>query len=310
MAYDIRQQNLGDLAALLSGGGSAPIAKAAAEGSGRAVASAEENRRQMFLEKVKAAGVVPGAAVNKALGKDLVDPAKDVESSVLSSAISAGGANERAAGNEALINARIANFESMIKDRPIDNARQQTGQDLGDTDRDRSGYRLEISRFEHRPEVVKMRAGLDGSDVARSMLEAGNPVADSLSKYRLIRSIGQEVGAITDNELNRVSGSQAVTARMRQAIEQMKSGQFSDENRALYLKVLDIVDERMKNRYRTLADQRIKSLSKTFGKDELEVEDDILGGYLPGKSSLTPAAEAPAGKPTAQSIREKYQGRK
>ena len=129
---------------------------------------------------------------------------------------------------------------------------------------------------------------LYSAKTAREALAKKNPIADGSLVNFLARASG-EVGALTENDKAPFKGSQAWPEKIQQAINTIKEGKFTDENRALISDLLNVfetvsrrnIDERRQELlYQYEASGRVpeKVLKKAIGiKDEEVPKEEVSG---------------------------------
>lgn len=107
---------------------------------------------------------------------------------------------------------------------------------------------------------------------AVAMLEARSPVGDANAGFTLARTF-QGAGLITDEDYKiAASGNRAWFERAKQAIQEIKTGDYTESNRDLYISLAKLAHDRAARVMNGLVEGQVKSLEAMFPRQEGEVE--------------------------------------
>lgn len=119
----------------------------------------------------------------------------------------------------------------------------------------------------------------------QSILKMGNPIGDKTVSNFMTRASG-EVGALTEADKAPFGGSMAFNARWKQALQNWKTGTFTDENRAF---LSDLANALGQKAQQNMA-ERANLMSRQYGQIRNFTPEQIVGlvGYEDVKASEAP----------------------
>lgn len=131
--------------------------------------------------------------------------------------------------------------------------------------------------FEKDKVVQNSNVMSSGSDNALALLSSDNPIADKAVVNFMVKASG-ETGALTESDKKPFGGSQALSARVAQVMEEWNSGQLTPENRD-FLKSLASTMKKasIRNKARR-AMELVPKQAKAYSMDEKSVTDLMMPG--------------------------------
>ena len=107
---------------------------------------------------------------------------------------------------------------------------------------------------------------------AIAMLEARSPVGDANAGFTLARTF-QGAGLITDQDYQiAAGGNRAWFERAKQAIQEIKTGNYTESNRDLYINLAKLAHDRAARTMNGLVEGQVKSIETRFPRQEREAE--------------------------------------
>lgn len=157
--------------------------------------------------------------------------------------------------------------------------------------------------FNTRPIVKSNKEKIAAAVDVRALLNEKNPIADEISKNRLVKLSGDS-GNIAISEKSDVGGSKALQARVKQAYENMRSGLFTEDNRKAMVELSNVLEKEAKKRLTSEADTFADVQSRATNMDKKDLlyilEPEIYGA---GSNS---GLEKPASSGLKKSIKSKF----
>lgn len=165
------------------------------------------------------------------------------------------------------------------KEVPLQVQREQSNQD-----RKTAMLGTIMDKFNARGPVVKAQSSIDAANSVIDLIDSNNPLADNAVPTYMARASG-EVGNLSEPDKAPFGGSQALAARMQQAISQASTGQLTPENRDFVRKLA----QTMKNSAIRNQANHAKLFAKQYGR---------IGGYGTEAeiySIVSPDSDSPVG---------------
>lgn len=155
-----------------------------------------------------------------------------------------------------------------------------------------------IKRFENDRIRVAAETSLSQLGNIRRILDTDVGSATEPLKSLIIRVIAGEKGVLTDKDVARASGNQAVIPRLTQLAKKWKDGKMTPQNRAELRTILDTIDKNSSKRLASREATFTRSIAKRFRLHEDEVKTSLL--QPTAQALLTP--EQTTKKTTTESI--------
>lgn len=140
----------------------------------------------------------------------------------------------------------------------------------------------------------------DAADEAMRLAEAGNAIGSEAAKTQIARLAG-EVGALSNQDINRFGGSKAIGARINQAAQQAYDGTLTKENAKFMRQIVEgfqvSIRRQKKVRLKKFASKLAMAKGGTLAASEEEaammLDPDVEGDS--GPAPAAPAVKIPAG---------------
>lgn len=133
-----------------------------------------------------------------------------------------------------------------------------------------------VKRFDEDKRKVLAQLSIDAISRLQAIFDTEVGAATEPLKSLIARTIAGEKGVLTDKDVLRNSGNQALDKRIKQLLRKWQSGRFTDSNRDEFQTIIDKVDEDSIAKLEERQAAFNKSLSQRFRLDPLEVDDVLL----------------------------------
>lgn len=139
------------------------------------------------------------------------------------------------------------------------------------------------------------RINLSQINQLKQLLNSGNPAAPGPFRSNAARVIAGEKGVLTDRDVTRNTGSESYGAQFNRFIRKAADGQFTDQDKNDFNKLLTLVEKASRNRLDTVTSNYTKRASLRSGiSDEsrirsmIELPSNFNEGPQSGSNALTP----------------------
>jgi len=153
----------------------------------------------------------------------------------------------------------------------------------------------QVTRFDTDKRKVLSQLALDQVDGLKAIFDLDIGAATEPLKSLIARTIAGEKGVLTDRDVLRNSGNQALAPRLKQLLVKWQSGKFSSQNRREFRKVIDAAQQNSNKKLQERIDSFRGAISRRFNLAPEEVEDTLL---LPTIKSQTQELDTPTSPPT------------
>jgi len=133
---------------------------------------------------------------------------------------------------------KISTFEANIRQQGITD---RQGRSLDDKAIDRIDK--SFKSFTTKPDVVKIRQGLDVTAPVINLLQSGMPVTGDFLAPFIARGVQSEVGNLSETDLKNARVPQAIAARIASDAKGFLSGNMTDKERQATIRLLAYIDK-------------------------------------------------------------------
>jgi len=127
------------------------------------------------------------------------------------------------------------------------------------------------------PQMKQYRAGVDAADMVSMALSTKNPAWDQSLKT-LIGRMNGEKGTMSDRDIERLGGSQAISAKIGDVLSRWTKGTMSEENRAYFQQVAKATRNFQAQKLNERATQHLEKYKKIYPQIDPGRLDDLLIG--------------------------------
>lgn len=154
----------------------------------------------------------------------------------------------------------------------------------------------QVVRFDTDKRKVLSQLALDQIDGLKAIFDLDIGAATEPLKSLIARTIAGEKGVLTDRDVLRNSGNQALGARLKQLLVKWKSGKFSANNRREFRKIIGAAQQNSNKKLQERVDSFRGAISRRFNLSPEEVEETLLLPTIKSKKQdLNTVAPAPTG---------------
>ncbi len=130
------------------------------------------------------------------------------------------------------------------------------------------------------PVIREARIALQKSNVTRKLIQRNRKGSIGFIRTQLAKAAGEQ--RITDQDIERFSGSPAIADRLTRKLQEWKRGNLTEEDRTDYLIMLDIAEKAAGNELSEILDSRIDGLEFDLENADRKALRKTLGrGFLP-----------------------------
>jgi hypothetical protein len=141
-----------------------------------------------------------------------------------------------------------------------------------------------VNRYNKDAVVQKAATGLGAAQTAKELLSSGNVVAAEAAKTQIARMSG-DVGALSNQDINRYGGSKALTDKIDQLWSSASSGKLTAENKALLMDIVATFERNNKRIMEERADYHAEQSSKILGRPKDEIRNLLMPSSAPRDQS-------------------------
>lgn len=157
---------------------------------------------------------------------------------------------------------------------------RQTAQEEKDY---KQALRLDKNKLE---EIIrKDRDALRGFEDASKLLEGGG-IPQAAGQRALAKAFN--AGALTDADVEELSGNKALAARFRQLVQTAADGKLTEQNYNELKEIVDLVKPALARRIKTTVDDSVDRFHANYGGDKAQIYASLAPQHL--LKSLQPAA--------------------
>lgn len=184
-----------------------------------------------------------------------------------------------------------------------------TVDDIGGEGKTNTAKSRIIEQFNKNPAIIKANQSLDAAKTIEDLVNSGNPIAAAAVPTYAARMSG-EVGNLSEPDKAPFGGSQAVLEKLQASLQQMSTGQLSEDNKNFILGLTDLIKNRAQDNIKNHAKQFALQYGKqgTFGKPE-EIYS-MLNPDMPNFNPENNGAATPINPPHPSQVNpaKKYAG--
>jgi len=171
-----------------------------------------------------------------------------------------------------------------------------------------------VDKFNKDKEVVRANSMISGANIAKDMVESGNPIAAASIPNFLARASG-EVGALTEADKEPFGGTRAIVERAKQSVEEMAKGTLTEANAKFVLELAEVYKKTANSVKSTRADLMAGQLGgidfpiemlrgRFMGTDRTKLAEQVLPEATKMKSLTGAAMLDKISKPQEDQVNE------